>query len=61
MVLGKNFLFEIFQTENSYKYTVSSFQNLAELSNFKIIDVLKDKKSFFFDSNFDHNFFYNKK
>ena len=26
---------------------MSSFQNLAELSNFEIIDVLKDKKSFF--------------
>ena len=38
---------ETIHTENSYKYTVSSFQNLAELSNFEIIDVLKDKKSFF--------------
>ena len=38
---------ETIHTENSYKYTVSRFQNLAELSNFEIIDVLKDKKSFF--------------
>ena len=38
---------ETIHTENSYKYTLSSFQNLAELSNFQIIDVLKDKRSFF--------------
>ncbi len=38
---------ETIHTENSYKYTLSSFQNLAELSNFEIIDVLKDKRSFF--------------
>ena len=38
---------ENIHTENSYKYTLSSFQNLAELSNFQIIDVLKDKRSFF--------------
>ena len=38
---------ETIHTENSYKYSVNSFQNLAELSNFEIIDVLKDEKSFF--------------
>ena len=38
---------ETIHTENSYKYTLSSFQNLAELSNFEIINVLKDKRSFF--------------
>ena len=38
---------ETIHTENSYKYTLSSFKNLAEFSNFEIVDVLKDKKSFF--------------
>ena len=38
---------ETIHTENSYKYTVSRFRNLAELSNFEIINVLKDDKAFF--------------
>ena len=35
---------ETIHTENSYKYTISSFKNLVALSNFEIVDVLKDNK-----------------
>ena len=49
-VLNTEILFkegETIHTENSYKYSVTSFQNLAESSNFEMIDILQDKKSFF--------------
>ena len=38
---------ETIHTENSYKYSIDRFTDLVESSNFKIIKVLKDKKSFF--------------
>ena len=38
---------ETIHTENSYKYSIKSFTKLVESSGYKIIKVLKDKKSFF--------------
>ena len=38
---------ETIHTENSYKYSIDRFKNLVESSNFKIIKIFKDKKSFF--------------
>jgi len=38
---------ETIHTENSYKYSIDRFTNLVESSNFKIIKIFKDKKSFF--------------
>ncbi len=38
---------ETIHTESSYKYSVHSFRNLIESTKFKIVKILKDKKSFF--------------
>ncbi len=38
---------ETIHTENSYKYSVDSFKKLVESSKYKIVRILKDKKSFF--------------
>ena len=49
-ILDKKIYFqegESIHTENSYKYSMKSFKNLADSANFETVQILNDSKLFF--------------